>query len=115
MCSRGETEASEREDVRRRMKRDAEILKEAMLSNRESLIYIRSIRETPGRGQEGGTGRSRNRVVLLENTVIGCVAGERREMNSEIRGGFRGIRAVWRSSREMRAENSRITSATRLG
>lgn len=28
------------------------------------------------------------RVVLLENTVIGCDARERREMNSEIRNGF---------------------------
>lgn len=103
----------EKKDVRRRIKRDAEILKEAMLSNRESLIYIRSIRETLGWEKDGNTGRSKSRVVLLENTVIGCVAGERREMNSEIRGGSQGIRAVWRSSRAARAENSRITFATR--
>lgn len=72
-----------RAPARRSEERD-EILKEAALSNRESNLHTLHKRDTNwrrgGGGVEGGGDirRVEERVVLLENTVIGCLARDER-------------------------------------
>ena len=64
--------------------------------HRESNLHTLHKRDTNhwmGRKRGGVSETRTSRVVLLENTVIGCVARERREMNSVIRDGFLWNRA----------------------
>lgn len=75
----------ERERERRRGEARDEILKEAALSNRESNLHTLHKRDTDWRGEGGDGGglegdirRVEERVVLLENTVIGCLARDER-------------------------------------